>query len=38
MHYTQLFGVLLGLSISNLQEGGADNVKSICELESIGEC
>jgi hypothetical protein len=27
--------MVVGLSICNLQEGGADNMKSICGLESI---
>jgi hypothetical protein len=28
--------MLVGLSICNLQEGGADNIKSICASENIG--
>src|ERR1700733_14938738 len=36
--YPTVWGVLVGLSICNVQEGGADNMKSICESESIGVC
>jgi len=30
--------MLTGLSICNLQEGGADNIESICGSEGIGVC
>lgn len=36
--YPTVWGVLVGLSICNFQEGGADNMKSIGEPESIGIC